>query len=69
MRWTEISEFPEMLTDVIKMNVNVTTTGTGKKIVFYQFPIKLSYAVTVHKAKHLINALYVSKKKHLYMKH
>ena len=40
-----------MLTDVIKMNVDVITTGTGKKNVFYQFPIKLSYAVTAHKAQ------------------
>ena len=51
VRWDKISDFEMTITDVIRMKVDEIITGTGKKIEFYQFPIKLCYAITAHKAQ------------------
>ena len=51
IRWDAVSSFKEIESDIIKEKVDQVMFSNGKKIEFYQFPIKLAYAVTAHKAQ------------------
>ena len=50
VEFDEISDFPKEIHPITIMKVDSFSNASGKSFDFYQLPLKLSYAVTAHKA-------------------